>query len=84
MIKIDVKLNDFKITIIAEMREQIKQEVLEALQKEIKKRWDVESTVGILQEHVKNHHKQVNELNTSQEELKQYGKRLCIRIDGDQ
>ena len=82
MIKIDVKLNDFKITIIAEMREQIKQEVLEALQKEIKKRWDVESTVGILQEHVKNHHKQVNELNTSQEELKQYGKRLCIRIDG--
>ena len=33
-----MKLNDFKITIIAEMREQIKQEVLEALQKEIKKR----------------------------------------------
>ena len=33
-----MKLNDFKITIIAEIREQIKQEVLEALQKEIKKR----------------------------------------------
>ena len=33
-----MKLNDFKITIIAEMREQIRQEVLEALQKEIKKR----------------------------------------------
>ena len=33
-----MKRNDFKITIIAEMREQIKQEVLEALQKEIKKR----------------------------------------------
>ena len=37
MTKIDEKFNDFKIAIIAEIREQIKQEVSEALEKEIKK-----------------------------------------------
>ena len=38
MKKIEEKINDFKITIIAEIREQIKQEFWEALEKEIKKR----------------------------------------------
>ena len=36
----------------------------------------------MLQEHVKNYQKQVNELKDSQDELEQYGRRLCIRIDG--
>ena len=36
--KIEEKINDFKIIIIAEIREQIKQEFWEALEKEIKKR----------------------------------------------
>ena len=36
----------------------------------------------MLQEHVKNYQKQVNELKDSQAELEQYGRRLCIRIDG--
>ena len=51
---IDEKFNDFKIVIIADIREQIKQEVSEALEKEIKKREELESTVCMLQEHVKN------------------------------
>ena len=33
------------------------------------------------QEHVKNYQKQVNELKASQDELEQYGRRLCIRTD---
>ena len=45
LIKIDEKFNDFKIAIIAEIREQIKQNVSEALEKEIKKRDELESTV---------------------------------------
>ena len=36
--KIEEEFNDFKIAIITEIRDQIKQEVLEALEKEIKKR----------------------------------------------
>ena len=80
--KIDKKFNDFKIAIIAEIRDQIKQEVSEALEKEIKKREELQSTVCKLQEHVKNYQKQVNELKESQDELEQYGRRLCIRIDG--
>ena len=44
MTKIDEKFNDFKIAIIAEIREQIKQEVSEALEKEIKKREELESS----------------------------------------
>ena len=36
----------------------------------------------MLQEHLKNYQKGVNELKDSQDELEQYGRRLCIRIDG--
>ena len=52
--KIDGKFNGFKIAIIAEIREQIKQEVSETLEKESKKREELESTVCMLQERVKN------------------------------
>ena len=78
--KIDEKFNDFKIAIIAEITEQIKQEISETL--EIKQREELESTVCMLQEHVKNYQKQVNDLKNRQDELEQYGRRLCIRIDG--
>ena len=80
--KIDEKFDDFKTAIIAEVREQIKQEISVALEKEIKKRGELESTVCMLQEHVKNYQEQVNELKANQDELEQYGWRLSIRIDG--
>ena len=66
---------------IAEMRDQIKQVVPDSLEKEIKKREDMASTVYMLQEHVKKYQKQVNELKDNQDEIKQCGRRLCIRID---
>ena len=80
--KIDEKFNDFKIAIIGEIRDQIKQNVSEALEKEIKKREELKSTICMLHEHVKKYQKQVNELKDRQNELEQYGRRLCIRIDG--
>ena len=80
--KTDEKFNNFKIAIKAEIRDQIKKEVSEALEKEIKKREELESTVCMLQEHVKNYQKQANELKDSQDELEWYDRRLCIRIDG--
>ena len=36
----------------------------------------------MLDEHVKNHKKQMNQLKASQDELEQYGRRLCIKING--
>ena len=50
--KTDEKSNNFKIAIIAEIRDQIKQEVSEALEKEIKKKEELESAVYMLWEHV--------------------------------
>ena len=46
--KINEKFRDFKIAIIAGIREQIKQEVSEAFNKVIKKREKLESTVCML------------------------------------
>ena len=43
--KIEEEFNDFKIVIITEIRDQIKQEVSEALEKEIKKKEELESTI---------------------------------------
>ena len=50
--KIEEEFNDFKIVIITEIRDQIKQEVSEALEKEIKKKEELESAVCMLWEHV--------------------------------
>ena len=46
--KVEEEFNDFKIAIITEIRDQIKQEVSEALEKEIKKKEELESTVSML------------------------------------
>ena len=45
--KIEEKFNDFKIA-ITEIRDQIKQEVSEALEKEIEKKEELESTICML------------------------------------
>ena len=52
--KIDKKFNNFKIMITVKLREQIPQEVLKALE-QTKKRNELESTVCMLQEHVKSY-----------------------------
>ena len=46
--KIEEEFNDLKIVIITEIRDQIKQEVSEALEKEIKKKEELESTICML------------------------------------
>ena len=79
--KIEEKFQDFKSSLIAEIREQIKKEVSETLDKEIEKRKEFESTVSMLQEHVKLYQKQMNELKDKHDGLEQYGRRLCVRID---
>ena len=71
--KIDQKFNELKL--LSELKDQIKKEVSEAIKTEIKKREELESTVSLLQEHVKNFQKQVCILECKIEELEHYGRR---------
>lgn len=80
--KIDEKFNEMKIDFLKEIKEQIKNEVTAAINNEIKKREELESTVAMLQQHVKEYQKRINNLEGDTEELEQYGRRLCLRIDG--
>ena len=57
--KIDQKLNKLKLEFLSELKDQIRKEVSEANKTEIKKREELESTVYLLQEQVKNFQKQV-------------------------
>ena len=51
--KIDAKFSEFKLDILAELKQQLKIEVAEAFKNELKKREELESTVSVLQQHVK-------------------------------
>ena len=80
--KIDQKFNKLKLEFLSELKDQIKKEVSEAIKTQIKKREELESTVSLLQEHVKNFQKQVSGFECKNEELEQYDRRLCLRIEG--
>ena len=53
LFKIDVKFSEFKLDILAELKQQLKIEVEESFKNELKKREEFESTVSVLQKHVK-------------------------------
>ena len=78
--KIDKKFREFKSDFITKIKDQIKNEVSEGIGAEIRKREELESTVAVLQQHVKNCQKQIMVLQSENEELEQYGRRLCIRV----
>ena len=80
--KIDEKFREFKSDFINEIKDQTKNEISEAIGVEIKKREELESTVAVLLKHVKNFQKQMTVLQSENEELEQYGRRLCIRAEG--
>ena len=82
LLKIDQKFNKLKLEFLSELKDQTKKEVSEAIKSEIKKREELESTVSLLQEHAKNFQKQVSVLEYKNEELEQYGRRMCLRIEG--
>ena len=78
--KIDQKFNELKLEFLSELKDQIKKKVSEAIKTEIKKHEELESTVSLLQEHVKNFQKQVSTLECKNAELEQYGRRCCLKI----
>ena len=78
----DEKFNLLKTDIFTELRDQIKNELAEVLKEEFRKRVELESTVSMLQEHVHYYQIQSNEIKRENKELEQYGRRLCVRIEG--
>ena len=80
--KIDGKFREFRTDFINEIKDQIKNEVSEAIGVEIRKQEELESTVAVLQQYVKNFQKQMMVLQSEYEELKQYGRRPCIKVKG--
>ena len=66
--KNDQKFKELKLEFL-KLKDQIKKEVSEAIKTETKKREELESTVSLLQEHVKNFQKQVSILECKNEEL---------------
>ena len=79
---IDQKFNELKLKFLSKLKDHIKKEVSEDIKTEIKKREELESTVSLLQEHVKNFQKHVSILKRKNEELEQYGRRCYLRIEG--
>ena len=67
---------------MAELKQQFKIEVAEAFKNELKIKEVLESTVSVLQQHVEICQKQITEMQQANKELEQYGKRLCVGIDG--
>ena len=81
MSKIDQIFNELKLEFLSELKDQIKK-VPEAIKTEIKKGEELESTVSLLQEHVKNFQKQVSVLECKNGEPGQYVRRFCLKIEG--
>ena len=61
--KIDDKFSEFKLGILAELKQQLKIEVAEPFKNELKIREELESTVSVLQQHVKICQKQMKSWN---------------------
>ena len=71
----DQKFSESKLEFLSELKDHIKKEVSGAIKTEIKKREELESTVSLLQEHVKSFQKQVSILKCKKKELEQYSGR---------
>ena len=80
--KIDETFREFKSNFINKIKDQIKNEISEAIRVEIKKPEELESAVAVLQQHIKIFQKQMTVLQSESEELERYGRRLCIRVEG--
>lgn len=84
--KIDEKFVQFKFVFVKEIKASIIEEFKKILHQETKKIEVLESTVKMLQQQI-TVLKEKSEVNhqrcqTDHEELEQYGRRLCLRIDG--
>ena len=57
-------------------------ELAEALKEEYREREELLSTVSVLQEHVHYYQNHLNQIKRENEELEQYRRRCCVRIEG--
>ena len=88
--KLDAKLSilkkelkeEFSTALIDEIKKEIKEEVGKIVETQSQKIVELESHVEILSKHVDVLKKQISITEGNTEELEQYGRRLCLRVDG--
>ena len=76
---LDAKFDELKEKLVEDVKNEIKKEMQAFIITQEKRIVELESTVAMLQKHV-SHLKQTQD--TKLDDLEQYGRRLCVRIDG--
>ena len=79
--RIDEKFNSLETNILADLKDQIKNELAGVLKKEFRKKEEQEQAISVLQEHV-HYQNQANEVKRENEEHEQYDRRLRVTNDG--
>ena len=79
---IDKKFDEFKTSIVEEVSNELKKEVKSIMKLHLDSIEKLESTVSMLQQHVEILKQQTKINLNNNEELEQYGRRLCLRLDG--
>ena len=77
--KFDEKLSSFKLDLVSDLKKEIMNEVKAILSEKDKEIEDLKSQVTLLQNHVST---VKHALDKKVDELEQYGRRVCLRIEG--
>ena len=77
--KSDEKLSSFKLDLVSDLKKEIMNEVKAILSEKDKEIEDLKSQVTLLQNHVST---VKHALDKKVDELEQYGRRVCLRIEG--
>ena len=77
--RFDEKLSSFKLDLVSDLKKEIMNEVKAILSEKDKEIEDLKSQVTLLQNHVST---VKHALDKKVDELEQYGRRVCLRIEG--
>ena len=77
--RFDEKLSSFKLDLVPDLKKEIMNEVKAILSEKDKEIEDLKSQVTLLQNHVST---VKHALDKKVDELEQYGRRVCLRIEG--
>ena len=79
---LDKKFEEFESNMLVKLKNELKQEIKEVVAAQNKEIELLQSTVSLLQQHVKVLKQSLNSQAKNTEDLAQYGRRNCLRIDG--
>ena len=76
------RFNDLEESFSSKLLSIVKVEIQAVVEKQEKKIEELESTVAVLRQHVSNLKDSMQSASTKTDDLEQYGRRLCLRMDG--